>query len=63
MTSYRPHPDDEWIDVTLFGSVEPQYVLGRSGAECELALAREKYVEDQLTLEQFESVLERWLQP
>jgi hypothetical protein len=63
MTAHRPHPDDDWVDVTPFGSAEPQYLLGRSGAQTEIAKAREKYVAGQLTVEQFEAVLERWLQP
>lgn len=55
---YRPHPDDEWVEVTTFGQ-EPKYMLARSGAADEVAKAREKYVAGQITIEEFELVLNR----
>ena len=62
VTSYRPHPDDEWVDVTSFGT-GPMVMLGRSGAETEIAAARKKYAVGQLTIEEFDAVLDRNLQP
>jgi hypothetical protein len=59
---WPPHPDDEWIDVTGFGT-PPQYVLGRSGAEDEYARARERYVTGQSTIEDFEAALDELLAP
>jgi len=58
MSYYRPHPDDEWIEVTGFGR-GPEYTLSRSGGEAELAKARAEYVAGQITLRAFELVLNR----
>jgi hypothetical protein len=61
MTSYRSHPDDEWVDVTVFGAAESEYILGRCVGETEVAHARAGYVEGRLSIEDFEAVLDKWL--
>ena len=54
-----PHPDDEWVEVTNFGDTEPRYLLGISGADQEIARACARYVEGQITSEEFEAVCDR----
>jgi hypothetical protein len=56
---YKPHPDDEWVEVTRPGESEPRYVLARSGAAAEVAKARAKYLAGQITIQEFEIVLNR----
>ena len=56
---YKPHPDDEWVEVTSLGQSEPRYILARSGGEAELAKARAQYVAGQISLRGFELVLNR----
>jgi hypothetical protein len=56
---YRPHPDDEWVKVTRLGESEPEYVLARSGGAAEVAKARAQYLAGQITIEEFEIVLNR----
>jgi hypothetical protein len=61
VSSYKPHPDDEWIEVTSFGHAEPVFMLGRSGGADEIAAARAKYLAGQITIEEYESVVGRWV--
>ena len=56
---YRPHPDDEWVQVTRPGESTPEYILARSGGEAEVAKARAQYLAGQITIQQFELVLNR----
>jgi hypothetical protein len=58
---YKPHPDDEWVEVTRAGESEPRYILARSGAAAEVAKARAKYLAGQITIQEFEIVLNRLL--
>ena len=60
---YRSHPDDEWIDVTRFGQMEPELIRGRSVWAAEVARARAAYVEGRIEIEDFEEVLEHALAP
>lgn len=57
--TWPAHPDDEWIDVTPMGSLRPIVILGVSGAEREIGFAREQYAVGQITLEDFERVVDR----
>jgi hypothetical protein len=57
--SYKPHPEDEWVEVTPPGESEPRYVLARSGAAAEVAKARAKYLAGQISIQEFEIVLNR----
>jgi hypothetical protein len=57
--TYAPHPRDEWIDVTSFGQPEPQYILCQSGVEIEIAEAKAQYVAGHITIEQFETAVDR----
>ncbi len=49
------HPLDEWVEVTRFGQVEPQYLLARDGREVAIAQAKAEYVEGRITIEEFEA--------
>lgn len=51
---------DEWIDVTAFGR-EPEHVLARNGVDVRIAVARAKYLEDQISAEDFERAIEQAL--
>jgi hypothetical protein len=53
--SWPPHPKDEWVEATSLGATETQF---RSGAEREIAKAKAKYVEGQITIEEFEAIVE-----
>jgi hypothetical protein len=51
------HPDDEWVEITTFGSGVTQFILANSGAEREIARARALYLADQLTVEELEAAV------
>lgn len=56
---FVPHPDDEWIEVTMYGQPEPVYILGRSGTDKAIALSRTRYLRGHITLEQFAAEVDR----
>lgn len=55
--NWPAHPDDKWIEITCMGDSEPHFILGFSGADREIGEARAKYLEDQITLQEFEAVV------
>jgi hypothetical protein len=56
---YKPHPDDEWVEVTRPEQFEPKYIVARSGGAAEVAKARAKYLAGQISIQEFEIVLNR----
>jgi hypothetical protein len=51
---WPPHPEDEYVEVTPFGSAERHYMLARSGAAQAIADARAEYVAGRISVEVLE---------
>jgi hypothetical protein len=51
-------PDDEWIEITCIGDSEPRFMLGMSGVDREIARAKAAYLEDKITIEEFEAAID-----
>lgn len=54
--TWPAHPDDVWIEVTCMGG-EPEFIRGTSGAERVIGEARAKYLDDAITIEEFEAIV------
>ncbi len=57
-TAPPPNPEDIWVEVTAFGAAEPEFILAQSGRDRAVARARQRYLNNDLTIEQFEQELD-----
>lgn len=55
------HPRDQWVEITEFGRGEPRYLLARDGREVVISEAKELYVHERISIDEFERTVEEAL--